>query len=123
MATEGAEFIAGWIGGAVGTASGQPLDTVRIRMQVGGASSETSFMAVFRALVEKEGLLALFKGLSAPVLAIAFQNAVTFAAYTNAKRHLWGWDDAAAGALPPRVKSSHAHLTPLHCTGMAGALR
>jgi len=90
MWTKAVEFVAGLVGGAVGTAAGQPLDTVRVRMQI---NPTLSFMETNRQLVRHEGFAGYLKGMASPLYAIAFQNAITFAAYNTAVRQVRQMDD------------------------------
>jgi solute carrier family 25 carnitine/acylcarnitine transporter 20/29 len=82
-----ADFIAGGIAGAAGVLAGQPLDTVRIRMQQPGCPWGSAGAAL-RATVAREGPAALFRGVTYPLATISFQNAIVFQAFGIASRHL-----------------------------------
>lgn len=55
----------------VGICAGQPLDTLRVRLQQRG--SQTSTAAILRASGAKAGLRDLFRGMSYPLYTIALQ--------------------------------------------------
>lgn len=64
--------LAGGIAGAAGVLAGQPLDTVRIRLQQPGCPW-ASAGAALRATVAREGPAALFRGVTYPLATISFQ--------------------------------------------------
>lgn len=72
-----------------GVLAGQPLDTLRIRMQQARSQHRSTFAAV-RAMVGREGLMSVYRGLSYPLLSCSLQAAVTFRAYGDAMRYLQG---------------------------------
>jgi hypothetical protein len=55
----------------VGICAGQPLDTLRVRLQQRG--SQTSTAAILRANGAKAGMRDLFSGMSYPLYTIALQ--------------------------------------------------
>ena len=61
------ELLAGSIGGAAQVIVGQPLDTIKTRIQNANFESKVSGAAVVRDLVKHEGPAALFKGLTPKV--------------------------------------------------------
>ena len=63
---------AGFAGGASGVVGGQPLDTLRIRLQqhVPGGSST---VRIWQTMTANEGWRSLFKGMSYPLLASGVQ--------------------------------------------------
>lgn len=78
-----------------GVVAGQPLDTLRIRLQQRGCASRT-VVGVWRGMAAAaEGSRALFRGMSYPLYTAALQNAVTFQAQRAGERAL-----AASGAPP-----------------------
>ena len=115
---------AGAAGGAAGAIAGSPLDVARVRQQQAGAP-RTSVLGGLRALVRREGALALFRGLSAPVLTCAIQNGVTFQAYGLACRYLLQQRAApavqGASAAPEATKSQVVAGHSVHA-GPAGTL-
>lgn len=56
----------------VGIASGQPLDTLRVRLQQQNCQ-QRSVAAVWRAMAAKEGFRGLFRGMSYPIYTTALQ--------------------------------------------------
>ena len=58
-------FIAGASYGATSVIVGQPLDTIKTRMQAHAGSLQSSPLAVARDMVRKSGLIGLYRG-SAP---------------------------------------------------------
>jgi solute carrier family 25 carnitine/acylcarnitine transporter 20/29 len=70
-------LLAGSIAGVTNVLAGHPLDTLKIRMQMTGASfSESS-----KLIVGKEGPLALYKGMTSPLATVPFGKALNFFAY------------------------------------------
>lgn len=86
------DFIAGAVSGMVGIAAGQPLDTLRVRLQQLGCQQKT-VAGVWRAMAATEGVRGLFRGMSYPIYTTALQNAVTFQAQGAACRLLTGCTD------------------------------
>lgn len=88
------DLTAGTIGGCGGIVVGQPLDTVKVRLQAQGSSGATSglhYSGPIDALIKMvryEGPQSLFKGLMPPLLGNAPMNAIAFGAYGNASRIL-----------------------------------
>jgi hypothetical protein len=56
----------------VGIASGQPLDTLRVRLQQ-QSCQHTSVAEVWRSMAKTEGIRGLFKGMSYPIYTTALQ--------------------------------------------------
>ncbi|KAK4410562.1 Mitochondrial arginine transporter BAC2 [Sesamum angolense] len=67
----GREFVAGGFGGTAGVLAGYPLDTLRIRQQ---HSSKGPAFQILRRLVASEGPFALYRGMTAPLASVTFQN-------------------------------------------------
>jgi hypothetical protein len=57
----------------VGICAGQPLDTLRVRLQQRGCPQQTSTASILRASGAKAGMRDLFRGLSYPLYTIALQ--------------------------------------------------
>lgn len=74
----GKEFVAGGCGGIAGIVAGYPLDTVRIKQQSGGCGSAFS---ILKNVASKEGPLALYRGMGAPLASVTFQ--VTFPFFSS----------------------------------------
>jgi len=75
------DFIRDSFSGAVGAVccvyAGLPLDTLKIRMQLG--SSEQSLMSTYRTVMQEEGWRALFKGATPALASAMVENSVVFA--------------------------------------------
>ncbi|KAI4329257.1 hypothetical protein L6164_021543 [Bauhinia variegata] len=92
----GREFIAGGFGGIAGIMSGYPLDTLRIRQQ---HSNTGSAFSILSNVVSKEGPVALYRGMAAPLATVIFQNAMVFQIYAVLSRAFDSSDNA-----PPSYK-------------------
>jgi solute carrier family 25 carnitine/acylcarnitine transporter 20/29 len=78
------DLVAGSVGGAAGILVGQPLDVVKTRMMMQGASSASASSGVGRMLVDivrKEGPAALMKGAALPVMSQGLFTSLSFAGY------------------------------------------
>lgn len=83
------DFLAGSCGGASGILAGYPFDTVKvlIQNQVEPVRYKSTFQTIF--LVTKEdGFLRLYRGMSTPLVTVAFYNAITFTAYEAALKNI-----------------------------------
>lgn len=83
------DFLSGTCAGVSITIVGHPFDTVKVRLQtqdlmrtdsLGGKRFKGGMDCVMRT-VRREGVLALFKGMEAPMLTVPAINAIVFAAY------------------------------------------
>ncbi|TKY48165.1 Mitochondrial arginine transporter BAC2 [Spatholobus suberectus] len=79
----GKEFVAGGFGGTAGIISGYPLDTLRVMQQ---SSNNGSAFTILRNVVAKEGPAALYRGMTAPLASVTFQNAMVFQIYAVLSR-------------------------------------
>ncbi|KAK7203655.1 mitochondrial carrier domain-containing protein [Myxozyma melibiosi] len=88
-------MVLGLISGALGPLSNAPIDTIKTRMQREKATSgETAIGRVSRissALIQKEGFLAFYKGITPRVMRVAPGQAVTFAVYEQVSTFLEGF--------------------------------
>ncbi|CAI2178996.1 9706_t:CDS:10 [Funneliformis geosporum] len=78
------DFVAGNFAGMSQVIVGQPLDTIKVRLQL----ESTRFkgpMDCFMQTVKNEGFFALYKGMAAPLVGIGAVNALLFAAYSRLK--------------------------------------
>lgn len=84
------DLTAGTVGGCAGIVAGQPLDTVKVRIQSQNLSNPLYKNALdcFVKTVRHEGPLALYKGMATPLLGNAPMQAVVFGAYGNMTRIL-----------------------------------
>nr|GFD26987.1 mitochondrial arginine transporter BAC2-like [Tanacetum cinerariifolium] len=60
----GKEFVAGGFGGSAGIMAGYPLDSIRVRQQ---SNQPGSAFSILKNVVAKEGPLALYRGMAAPL--------------------------------------------------------
>ena len=72
------ELLAGGTAGAIGVVIGNPLDVIKIRMQT-SPSKYFSSIQTFHAILQQEGALGFYKGMSSPVVAQFLMNSVLFA--------------------------------------------
>lgn len=96
----GREFVAGGMGGMAGVVSGYPLDTLRIRLQQ--PSNTRSASALLRNIVSSQGILALYRGMGAPLASVTFQNAMVFQVYAVLSR---AFNSCKANGDPPSYRS------------------
>lgn len=78
-------FISGGVGGACAVLVGHPLDLVKVRMQTGGASSNSVF-GMLSTTMRTEGVRGLYRGVSAPLTAVSPMFAVSFWSYDMGQR-------------------------------------
>lgn len=72
---------AGAASGMVGIAAGQPLDTLRVRLQQRGCQ-QNSVSGVWKDMARAEGVRGLFRGMSYPIYTTALQVGTPAAAAT-----------------------------------------
>ncbi|CAL8318947.1 unnamed protein product [Merluccius merluccius] len=80
------EYIAGCVSGALGVAVGHPMDTVKVRLQVG--SEYRGMLDCVARTYANEGLRGFFKGMAFPVLVTGLANSAIFGSYSNALDYL-----------------------------------
>eukprot|EP00884_Botryococcus_braunii_P002858 jgi/Botrbrau1/12573/Bobra.0169s0107.1 len=97
------DFLAGAGAGMAGVLAGQPLDTVRVRLQQRNCLFGGNFWRVAQSLTRREGIGALFKGAAYPLTTTALQSAVVFQAYGAACRTISGTVDPATPLLYSQV--------------------
>ncbi|OCT84032.1 solute carrier family 25 member 45 [Xenopus laevis] len=81
-----AEFIAGWISGALGLVVGHPVDTVKVRLQ-----TQSRYQGILDCVFQtyrNEKIFGFFKGMSFPVGSVAISNSLAFGSYSNALLYL-----------------------------------
>ncbi|XP_071711716.1 mitochondrial arginine transporter BAC2-like [Rutidosis leptorrhynchoides] len=94
----GKEFAAGGFGGIAGIMAGYPLDSVRVRQQ---SSQSGSAFSILKSVATKEGPLALYRGMGAPLASVTFQNAMVFQIYAILSR---AFDSSCCSNEPPSYK-------------------
>lgn len=79
-------FVGGGFGGVCCVVSGQPFDTIKVRMQnqTGGALYKGTVDCVTKT-VKNEGFFALYKGMAAPLVGVVPIFAVNFLGYSHGK--------------------------------------
>ncbi|CAG9863386.1 unnamed protein product [Phyllotreta striolata] len=82
------DFIAGWLGGMCGVAIGHPMDTIRLNLQTRNPTNPhyQSMASTAFHLVEKEGIRALFRGISSPLVGLGIMNSLLFGIYGSVLR-------------------------------------
>ncbi|GMH56717.1 hypothetical protein TrST_g10879 [Triparma strigata] len=92
-------FLSGGIGGMCSTLVGHPIDLVKVRMQTQASGTKPAFNGTFDCLSQtfkREGVRGLYRGVSAPMTAIAPIYAVVF----------WGYD------MGGRLTRKHYDMQP-----------
>ncbi|KAJ9581403.1 hypothetical protein L9F63_023418, partial [Diploptera punctata] len=85
-------FISGGFGGLCTVVSGHPFDTIKVRLQTmpkpaaGEAPMYTGALDCVTKTVRREGILGLYKGMGAPIAAVAPIFAMSFLGYGIGKR-------------------------------------
>jgi len=77
-------ILSGIIAGVTNVLVGHPLDTVKIRMQM----THKSFAESSKIIMGKEGITALYKGITTPLIMVPFGKTLVFFAYEFALKHL-----------------------------------
>ncbi|KAG8929006.1 hypothetical protein FRC02_006134 [Tulasnella sp. 418] len=80
------DLIAGSVAGAAQVIVGQPLDTIKTRAQIAPPGMFKGPLDILVKTVRKEGILALYKGMTSPLIGIAGVNSLLFASYAVSKR-------------------------------------
>lgn len=78
-------LMAGTFGGVFGLTIAYPLDTVKVRLQTRTADKYTGMIHCFTTMVREEGVLALYRGLTSPVVGYGLINASAFGSYNWCK--------------------------------------
>ncbi|KAI8338581.1 mitochondrial carrier [Chlamydoabsidia padenii] len=79
-----ADFVSGNFGGMANVLVGQPLDTIKVRLQLDHGRFNGAWDCGVQT-VKNEGFLALYKGMAAPLVGIGAVNALLFAANSQFK--------------------------------------
>jgi len=109
----------GWLCGVAQVATGHPLDTIKVRMQLQSAQSPlySSMRDCAWKVWRNEGMRGLFKGAPAPMLGATTLNAVLFGTYGWAQRLF-----VQPTASKPTVRPGDLSLWQIWCCGfLAGS--
>ncbi|KAJ3392638.1 hypothetical protein HDU92_008272 [Lobulomyces angularis] len=87
------ELFAGSVGGIVQVISGQPFDTIKVRLQTG---SQSSLGDCIKQLIKNEGMKGFYKGTVTPLVGVGACVSVQFAALQGAKR-MFVYDNVSHG--------------------------
>jgi len=106
------QLLAGSIAGVAQVIVGQPLDTIKTRVQVAPKGKFAGPMDIVRQTVRNEGFLAFYKGMASPLIGIAGVTSLLFTSYGASKRIISPFPDlsvreiAAAGALAGAITAT-----------------
>lgn len=91
-------FINGGLAGIGATIVIQPIDMIKVRVQLGGVtSSSDSAMAIARRIVSSEGVAGLYRGISAAVFRQATYTTARLGIFTSLMAHLRTQNDGNVG--------------------------
>ncbi|KAI9342286.1 mitochondrial carrier domain-containing protein [Obelidium mucronatum] len=82
-------FLGGGCGGIANVLAGQPFDTLKVRMQTAAPGQYTGLADCFRKTIAKDGLKALYRGVSAPLIGVTPMWALSFWSYDLGQRIVW----------------------------------
>lgn len=84
------EVIAGFNAGVIGTILGYPLDTIKTTIQTRSANLPytLTMKQASNILYSEGGILAFYRGLASPLVALVILNTLNFSAYANMKERL-----------------------------------
>ena len=134
MAPSGAwkDATAGCCAGALGALAGQPLDTVRVRMQGPMGSQFRGPLDAIARTVRWDGVAGLFKGLAPQLVGMSSFNLIFFATFGSALRSMeerrlgtgTGGSRGAAAAVPSGLVEMRAAAaySSIYAAGTAAAL-
>ncbi|KAI9274317.1 putative mitochondrial ornithine transporter 1 [Phascolomyces articulosus] len=80
-----ADFVAGNMSGMAQVIVGQPIDTIKVRLQLDHTRFNGAWDCALQT-IRKEGFFALYKGMASPLVGIGAVNAVLFAANSSIKK-------------------------------------
>mmetsp|Transcript_20347 Transcript_20347/g.30838 ORF Transcript_20347/g.30838 Transcript_20347/m.30838 type:complete len:323 (+) Transcript_20347:97-1065(+) len=84
-------LLSGGFGGICAVLVGHPLDLIKVRMQT-GASANASVFGMMGKIFRDEGFFGLYRGVSAPLVAMAPMYAVSFWGYDMGKLVINWWE-------------------------------
>ena len=120
------DFGAGFVSGSASIFVGQPFDTIKVRLQTNPRFNGP--LECLRHTVRTEGALALFKGVTSPVLSQSAVNATIFGVYGSTLRALGhgaggsGEGDGSGGDAGAASSPARAPLSAVFVAGSAAGL-
>ena len=104
------EVIAGFNAGVIGTILGYPLDTIKTTIQTRSANLPyTLTMKQAKNILYSEGgILAFYRGLASPLVALVLLNTLNFSAYANLKERFGVPKDKIVSSLSDTVRVAFA---------------
>lgn len=100
-------FLSGGVGGLCVVLVGHPLDLVKVKIQTGKASGDASVFSMIRKTFATEGITGLYRGVSAPLVAVTPMFAICFWGYDMGKKIVKNADKeykGDAGSYPFTIK-------------------
>ncbi|KAJ3077391.1 carnitine transporter [Podochytrium sp. JEL0797] len=82
-------FLGGGCGGIANVLAGQPFDTLKVRMQTAAPGQYKGMADCFRQTIAKDGLKALYRGATAPLIGVTPMWALSFWSYDMGQRIVW----------------------------------
>ncbi|KAJ3340968.1 carnitine transporter [Entophlyctis luteolus] len=79
-------FLGGGCGGIANVLAGQPFDTLKVRMQTAAPGQYSGLVDCFKQTIAKDGLRALYRGVSAPLIGVTPMWALSFWSYDLGQR-------------------------------------
>ncbi|KAJ3242488.1 carnitine transporter [Chytriomyces hyalinus] len=95
-------FLGGGFGGIANVLAGQPFDTIKVRMQTAAPGQYNGMVDCFKQTIAKDGLRALYRGVSAPLIGVTPMWALSFWSYDLGQRIVY--------AATPNRKSKEMSL-------------
>jgi solute carrier family 25 carnitine/acylcarnitine transporter 20/29 len=109
-------FLSGGVGGICVVLVGHPLDLIKVRMQTSGVTGQ-SVVGMFKNTLAKEGVRGLYRGVTAPLMAIAPIFAVCFWGYDMGQRTI-RWAQPTSGDLSIQQKCIAGGLSAIPATAL-----
>ncbi|KAG5502749.1 hypothetical protein JKF63_04516 [Porcisia hertigi] len=113
-ADDAREIVAGSVGGASATVIEYPMDTIKVRLQDDGKRYGSALKCI-RTIAKEEGVVnGFFRGLPAPVIGAALENAILFLSYRAA---LDGFQKVTYGYCGPSNQEPYLAVSVAGATG------
>jgi len=82
------DFIAGCVAGSLGIVATQPLDVIRIRMQIPEYQKYGNITRQLSRILKIEGMRGMFRGVASPTLTVGLMSALLFQSYESSRAYL-----------------------------------